>query len=110
MAYRVVLAETAVRDATEFAAYIRDHHSDPRRAGDWLDGLEAAIADLADMPRMYRVIDEQALFAIELRQFVYHSHRVIYHLDDAAQMVVVLRVYHGRRDGLAHDDIQTPEL
>lgn len=52
MAYRVVLAETAIRDATEIAAYIRDNHLEPRRAGDWLDGLESAIGDLADMPRM----------------------------------------------------------
>lgn len=108
MAYRVVLAETAIHDATEFAAFIRDHHLDPRRAGEWLDGLEAAIGDLADMPRMFRVVDEQALFAIELRQFVYHSHRVIYHVDDAAETVVVLRVYHGRRDVLRPEDIQAP--
>ncbi|MBL8049164.1 MAG: type II toxin-antitoxin system RelE/ParE family toxin [Chthonomonas sp.] len=103
MTYKVFIEPSALRDATEAAAYIRSTTS-PAAAAKWLDKLEAAIADLNSHPQRFRVIDEQKFFAIELRQFRHFSHRVIFHVNDESATVRVLRIYHGYRDALRPKD------
>lgn len=105
MVYSVIFEATAKQDALEYAAYIRDEGKDPAAAARWLSELGEAANSLAEMPRRFRVIDEQAHFPIELRQFLHHSHRVIFHVNDGTASVHVLRVYHGRRDILLPGDV-----
>ena len=103
LGYRVLLEATAEQDALEYAAYILSRSESENVATRWLSGLESSIDDLANSPHRFRLIDEQAKFDVELRQFIYYSHRVIYHVNDETRTVHVLRIYHGRRDGLTPD-------
>lgn len=105
MAYRVILEATAQQDALDYAAYIIQESQEPSVAAKWLLGLEEAIESLAEMPRRFRIIDEEAEFSLELRQFVYHSHRVIFHVKDDDCSVHVLRIYHALRDAVQLTDL-----
>jgi plasmid stabilization system protein ParE len=101
--YKVIIEATAQQDAQDYAAYIIRESRGTAPAKKWLSELEAAIEMLADMPRRFRVIDEQSRFPMELRQFIHYSHRVIYHINEETCTVHVLRVYHGRRDEIQTD-------
>jgi plasmid stabilization system protein ParE len=73
----VITEATAQQDALDYAAYIISENCSTAPAEKWLYELEEAIERLADMPRRFRVIADQAHFLIELRQFIHYSHRVI---------------------------------
>jgi plasmid stabilization system protein ParE len=100
MIYKVILAPLAAQDAEEYAQFILSQSSSSGPAAKWLSGLETEVKSLAEMPRRFKVIPEQSSFHIELRQFIYGSHRVIFHVDDEAQSGQVMRIYHGRRISL----------
>lgn len=103
----MIVEAPAEFDAEQYATYIINQGSS-EGARRWLEGLELKIQDLAEMPRRFKVIPEQSWFDIELRQFLYHSHRVIFHVRDEANSVHVLRVYHGSQDVLIPSDVATP--
>ena len=108
MTYKVVIEEAAASDARDYATYLKVDQLAPEAASKWLNELEAAILQLAELPRGFRIIDEQAHFEIELRQFIHYSHRVIYHVSESTNSVHVLRVYHARRDGLGPTELAQP--
>ncbi len=105
MAYRIQIARPAVRDATKYAAFIRDEQNSPEGALRWLDGLHEAIKGLANAPNLFSVIPEAEELGYPYRSFLYHSHRVVYAVEDNAQLVVVHRVYHGARQPLSETDL-----
>lgn len=107
MAYKVVLQEGAILDAGDYTRWMI-HNSGATPAERWLSGLQSLVNSLTEMPNRYRGIEEQDNFEISLRQAQYHSHRVIYHVNEMTQTVHVLRVYHSARDELSRDDI--PEV
>jgi toxin ParE1/3/4 len=106
--YKVIVQDAAIRDAREYAAFIRKKSKDAEAARRWLDALEALIQALAEMPNRYKVIEEQEDFQIRLQQVIHFSHRVIYHVDERTQTVHVLRIYHGARRPLISDDVDEP--
>jgi len=103
--YKVVLESPAILDAREYAAYIKDVRLDASAAQRWLLQLQVAIECLSELPKRFRVIEEQSEFSIELRQFVHYSHRVIYYVNDSTSTVHVLRIYHASRDELKGSDL-----
>ena len=108
MHFSVNIQPGALADAEEFVAFIRSQKLEPRAAGRWYDGLTEAIESLALMPQRCPLIPEQEDFKIELRHHHFHSHRIIFHIDEVARMIHVLRVYHGARDALRPERIETP--
>jgi plasmid stabilization system protein ParE len=100
LVYRIITETTAQKDALEYAAFIISESQATAPAEKWLAELERAIDQLTEMPRRFKVIDEQLHFLVELRQFIHHSHRVIFHVNDETKTVHILRVYHCRRDAL----------
>ena len=105
MNYKIVVQDSAIADALEYAAYILQESQSPEAAKRWLDDLEALINGLEKMPKRYGAIPEQGAFKLSLRQVNYHSHRVVYHVDDQTQTVHVLRVYPGSRRSLSPSEI-----
>ena len=105
MTYNIIVQPPAISDAVEYARFIRLASQDEETSARWLNELEVLIQSLSEMPRRFRVIDEQLHFSIELRQVMHYSHRVIFHVNDERAEVHVLRVYHGRRDALQPDDV-----
>ena len=95
-------------DAIRYSEYIRHESLSPGSATKWLDSLEALIRSLAEMPVRFRLIEEQELFDIPIRQVIHYSHRVIYTVNEETQTVHVLRIYHGARSALLATDVNMP--
>ena len=108
MLYKVTISPVALADAADYVAYIRDQNLEPVAAARWYDGLTDAILSLDTTPRRCPVVPEQNSFKIELRHYIYHSHRIINHIDEEARVVHVLRVYHGARNVLRSDEVDLP--
>lgn len=108
MTYKVLIEETAASDARDYATYLKVDQLAPEAASRWLNELETAVLQRAELPRRFRIIDEQAHFEIELRQFLHYSHRVIYHVNEATKTVHVLRIYHAHRDALGPTELEQP--
>ncbi len=98
----------ALADAEEYVSFIRDQKLEPLAATRWYDGITEAILSLDTMPRRCPVIPEKDSFKIELRHHLFHSHRIIFYIDEEVGTVHVLRVYHGARDVLHPEHIKVP--
>ena len=105
MAYRVQISILARREARDYAAFVREERQSPDAARQWLEGLYATIRELADLPERFSVIPEAEELVFPYRSFVFHSHRVIYAVYEAEQLVIVHRIYHGARKPLTDLDI-----
>lgn len=93
MKWRVVVTEPAHADA----ALARDWIAldSVQAANAWLDGLYAAASTLAYFPRRFRRAPEQKRFGGEVRQMLYHSHRIIYQINGPT--VSILHIRHAAR-------------
>lgn len=98
MKYTVVFRKEARDEAIQAAAYIAEQGA-PDAALRWYQGLEETINSLAEMPARCSYARENELFPdTELRQFVYHSHRLIFTIR--GDQVHVLHVRHAAREAL----------
>ena len=101
MAFQVDITEPALTDAADYVGFIRDVKKEPQAAERWFRGLVQAIYSLEDLPERCPVIPEQEEFPFEMRHLMYFSHRIIFQIEREKNRVVILRVYHGSRQGLA---------
>ena len=93
----------AVEDAIRGAFYYI-HQRSPENAAAWLRGLYRAIETLETMPARCSLIREQAAFDEEVRELLYHSHRIIFTIHDEEAEVLVHAFRHSYQD-----DLQRPE-
>ena len=100
MVYKVLIAQTAIRDAQEYASFIIQSTKSTTPARKWLDELYEEINSRSDNPSRFSVIDEAEELGFPYRSFIYHSHRVIFAVLETEQIVMVHRIYHGARDQL----------
>lgn len=101
MRYRVIISAEARQEAIEAGRYI-EAQSGRGAAGRWFDGLVSAVGSLSSMPRRCpRARETGILFAVELRELHFHSHRLIFTIRD--DEVHVLHVRHAARRKL--DDL-----
>jgi plasmid stabilization system protein ParE len=61
------------------------------------------------MPARCAVILEAQDFPYELRQLIFHSHRIIFQIVETRKTVVVLRVYHGSRERIRLEELGLPD-
>jgi len=93
--YRVLVTSGAHREALDVAAFVAEHGS-PEAALRWIDGLEAAIASLSEMPRRCGLAREHgAIAGHEIRQLVYGAYRLIFTIR--GDELLVLHVRHAAR-------------
>lgn len=57
------------------------------------------------MPARHASAAESEELELPLRAMVYQSHRIIYEIDEAAETVTILRVYHSARAPLQPEDL-----
>ena len=114
MAYRVSLTASAEADA--YAAFERIREVAPASAPIWLAGLFAAIRTLADMPARCPVIPEADELGRPVRHLlsgkrtgVYRSIFDIQEVSEAGPRVRVLRIWHGTRDRITAEAIETEQ-
>lgn len=91
--HRVIVTPTAVADISEQVDYIRA--DSVRAAVRWYDGCFNAIQSLGSTPNRGRLAPEAETFERDIRQVVYHSHRILYEV--VGDIVIVLHVRHGAR-------------
>ena len=78
MSYRVRTASRAEADIEAIRAWIATHESRPLSAARWLDGLELALASLKEHPLRCPRAPEAAFLEQDIRQLLYHSHRILF--------------------------------
>ena len=95
MTHRVTIVEAAELDLDEIHRYVESNDS-PARADDLLDGLERAVASLAEMPERGHFPPELERIGIrEYREIHFKPYRIVYAIHGDA--VVVHCVLDGRR-------------
>ena len=70
----------------------------PQNGVNWLQGIYQAIDTLETMPARCGRIREQASFEIEIRELLYHSHRIIFTIDEELMVVKVYEFRHAAQD------------
>jgi toxin ParE1/3/4 len=93
MDYRVSLTAAARRDIREIVRFIS--LDSPQRGAQFGGRLIACAGSLSQFPRRGRIVPEFERPTI--REIIFHSYRVIYHLDDLSGNVTVLRFWHAAR-------------
>jgi toxin ParE1/3/4 len=83
----------AVEDLLEIWLFLAEH--DENLADRWIDRLDEGVARLAEFPRSGA---RRGNLADDLRVWPILPYLIIYRLDDAAQVVDILRIVDGRRD------------
>jgi plasmid stabilization system protein ParE len=95
MRYHVEFSRRAVRDLSALYGNINAEQS--LAAARWFNGLADFILKLEIAPRMGIVTHDDAT----VRQLIYgkkpHFYRVLYEVEDRAQLVRILRIRHGKR-------------
>ncbi len=109
LGYKVEITDSALSDAEEYVQYIRFEKKAPQAAERWFRGLVSAVLSLETFPSRCARIPGAEEFPLELRHLIYHSHRIIFHVNSKRKMVRVLRVYHGARRPLRSPDIEIEE-
>jgi plasmid stabilization system protein ParE len=89
----------------EVDAGIRDaffyiHEQSPQNAKAWLQGLYEAIGTLEKMPERCPCIREQGAFDEQVRNLIYHSHRIIFTVNEDASIVEVHAFRHAAQDDI----------
>lgn len=99
MTFRVVVLPQAQRDIEETFDFITVVQQEPTAARRWVDGIEAAIRSLSLRAHRGRVIQEQQWLGSDpqLRQILFHKHRIISSVD--GDLVQVVHVRRGSRAG-----------
>ncbi len=86
-------AEVDLRDAFEFIRV-----DSPSNAGAWLQGLCDAIESLETMPERCCFAREREELGTDIRQFIYHSHRILFSVEK--KKVIVHHIRHAKMDTL----------
>ena len=108
MAFQVDITEPALVDAEDYVRFIREVKKEPEAAERWFRGLVQAIYSLEDLPERCPVVPEHEEFSFEIRHLIYFSHRIIFRVERERSRVVIFRVYHGSRQGIAEGDLVGP--
>lgn len=107
MDFKVEVTEPSEADIDEAAAYIA--LDSPSSAQKWNRELWELIFSLRKMPARFSIITEAKALGFPYRSALHYSHRVIFRIDEAAQTVFVVRVYHGARMPLDSEDVTPPQ-
>jgi len=98
MAFRVEYASEAEADLNGILDWLISQYAGATGLR-WFEGLEEAIASLAQSPARCPLAPENRSFPFEVRHLLYgrrpHVYRIIFTIE--AERVVILRIWHGRR-------------
>jgi plasmid stabilization system protein ParE len=94
--YAVVFDPDAQNEAIEAAEYIARTSSSAAGA-EWFEGLKAAIGSLSVLPGRCSQARESETLGVDLRHYLYHSHRIIFRIEKEAGIVRILHIRHAAR-------------
>lgn len=93
MNYDVVIAPRALSDAEEIYRWIPTVQMAPTNVARWFDGVFEAIGTLAELPHRFAPAPESVFLEREIRQLIYHNHRVLFAIE--GDIVEVFHIRHG---------------
>ena len=93
--YEVIVSPEA--QAAILTAFRYIHERAPQNAERWLRNLYSCIGTLESFPGRCASARERKYFEEELRQLVFKSHRIIFHLDKKNRTVRVVYLVHVRQ-------------
>ena len=102
--YRVVFDPGAQEEALEAAEHIAKFA--PTSAAKWFAGLEKLIESLHTMPGRCGKARESETLGTDLRQYIHHSHRVIFLIEEEAGIVRILHIRHSARRAIGESQEQ----
>ena len=93
--YRVVVTRQAQADIRGAFQYI--HKRAPLNAERWLWRLYSQLDTLEQFPERCAYARERLYLDEDLRQLIFHSHRIVFQVDKPSLAVYVLYVRHARQ-------------
>ena len=100
MAQKIIWTEHASDDLGAIVRYISRHNPDAARTMGF--GIYDRAQVLMEFPEAGSIVRE--MNNPDWRQVVFRSYRIIYHINRAAKMVEIVRVWHGARG-----DVELPK-
>lgn len=101
--YRVLYAESAIRDIEEKADYISAQFHDPKLAERWYQSLRTSIQDqLTTFPHKFQLYNVDSWNQRGIRQYITRNDVVLYHVDDEMRVVYVRAVCTKGQDLATH--------
>ena len=102
MAYLVRTLPPAEADAERIYDWVISRA--PHRGPMWFNGLEAAVASLAENPQRCHRAPEAKEFDEDIRQLLYGkrhgTYRILFRIDESAKRVDILHIRHGSQEHL----------
>lgn len=96
--YTVNVTDEVVADIRHAFNYI--YERSPQNAIAWIRDLYKSIDTLETMPERCPLIREHEAFDDEIRNLIFHSHRIIFSVNEAASTVEVHTFRHAARDDI----------
>lgn len=98
MKYDVIISAEAHNDIDNVLDYIVNSLKNPTAAKNLLGKIEESYVDLADNPFMYAHCNDSRLQNDGYRKVVINNYVLIYRVDEAENIVYVVRFFYGRQN------------
>lgn len=95
--YTLKLAEAAVGDLEGIANYIAVELQEPGAALGQIGRIKEAVLTLQEMPERHSLVADKQLAEKGIRKFLVDNYLVFYTVDNAKQVVNIVRILYGRR-------------
>ncbi len=98
MAYKIVKTNSYQRDLDGVVSYIVLSLANKTAAVSLLNAIEKIYDDLERMPLMYGFCNDPHLRTIKYHKVVVKKYIMVYTVDEDAETVNILRLFHGRQN------------
>lgn len=95
--YKFLVLPSCQKSMQELKHYIADVLCNPSAAYSCIDEIERKIVGLADMPKMFKLVDDEPWHSRGIRRMRVRNFFVYYRVDDSANMVYVLNITYAKR-------------
>mgnify|MGYP002626511627 CR=1 FL=1 len=96
--FTVEITESAEADLDQITDYLGFALSNPQAALAFLDEVDRVAATLACSPALFPLCSDSRLAELGYRKAVVRAYILVYEINHAAQVVRVLRFFHGSED------------
>lgn len=98
MSYEIRITTAAEKDIENAADYIERVLYNPQTVDALLDAIETKVANLADFPQQFSVVDDSVLRTWGIRFAQVKNYLIFYTVSEQDRRVDILRFLYGKRD------------
>ena len=96
--YKFLVLPSCQKNMQEMKHYIADVLCNPSAAYSCIDEIERKIVSLADMPKMFKLVDDEPWHSRGIRRMRVRNFFVYYRIDDSANIVYILNIIYAKCD------------